>query len=248
MQVLFDSQPVRPAATELRAQQVILWSTPVVALVLLVLFVVFPGFFPPMSPNMSAAEVGRFYEDNTALIRFSQVGFNLCGVLIVPFFVLIMGQMLRMKGQTQIFAYSYLTSVVAGVTLFALSNIFFAVAAFRPERDDELVRVLDDMAWIIFIAPIGMLLAQFLLLALAVRFDTSEQPIFPKWVAPYSVLTALAMAPSAGAAVFRDGPLAWDGFLSFWLRNGAFALFVVVMFFVVRAAMARQAREAEETS
>jgi hypothetical protein len=60
-------------------------------------------------------------------------------------------------------------------------------------------------------------------------------------VAPYSVLTALAMAPSAGAAVFRDGPLAWDGFVSFWLRNGAFALFVVVMFFVLRRAVLRQA-------
>lgn len=31
--------------------------------------------------------------------------------------------------------------------------------------------------------------------------------------------------------------------MSFWLRNGAFALFVVVMFFVLRAALQRQAVE-----
>jgi hypothetical protein len=49
------------------------------------------------------------------------------------------------------------------------------------------------------------------------------------------------MLPSACAAVVRDGPLAWDGLVSFWLRNGAFALFAVVMFFVLRAALRRQA-------
>lgn len=242
MQTLTEDEE-QSTATNLRAQQVILWSTPVVALVLLALFVAFPGFFPPMSPNMTATEVAQFYADNTPLIRFSMVGFNLCGVMIVPFFVLIMGQMLRMRGQSHIFAFSYLTAIVAGVTLFALSNIFFAVAAFRADRGAELVQVLNDLAWIVFIAPIGMLVAQFVLLALAVYFDEKPQPIFPKWVSPYALLTALAMAPSAGAAVFRDGPLAWDGFVSFWLRNGAFALFVAVMFFLVRSALRRQIQQ-----
>ncbi|MBH0777872.1 hypothetical protein [Nocardia bovistercoris] len=241
-------QAERTDDTNLRAQQTILWSTPVVAAALLALFVAFPGFFPPMSPNATAAEVARFYGENTAMIRFSMVGFNLCGVLIVPFFVLIVGQMMRMRGQSHIFAFSYLTSVVAGVTLFALSNIFFGVAAFRTDRDPEILRALNDLAWITFIAPIGMLVAQFVLLALAVLFDDPERPVFPRWVAPYSILTALAMAPSAGAAVFRDGPLAWDGFVSFWLRNIAFALFVAVMFVQVRAALRRQADEAGAVS
>jgi hypothetical protein len=42
MQVLLDGEN-RSAATNLRAQQVILWSTPVVAAALLVLFAAFPG-------------------------------------------------------------------------------------------------------------------------------------------------------------------------------------------------------------
>lgn len=51
------------------------------------------------------------------------------------------------------------------------------------------------------------------------------------------------MAPAAGAAAFPDGPLAWDGAVSFWLRNGAFVSFVVVMFFVLRTTLRRQAAE-----
>lgn len=241
MQVLAEKE--EPSASGLRAQQVVLWSAPAVALVLLVLFAAFPGFLPPMSPEMSAARVGAFYRDETPLIRLSMVGFNLFGILIVPFFVLIMAQMQRMKGQSHIYAFSYLAAVVAGATLFALSNIFFATAAFRPDRGDELIQVLNDLAWIVFIAPIGMLVAQFALLALAVYADDRSDPVFPRWVGHHAVFTALAMAPSAAAAVFRDGPLAWDGLVSFWLRNGAFALFTVVMFFVLRTALRRQAEQ-----
>ncbi|MQY22516.1 hypothetical protein [Nocardia macrotermitis] len=242
MQVLLEDEN-RSAATNLRAQQVILWSTPVVAAVLLVLLAAFPGFFPPMSPNLTATQVAEFYRDHTAMIRFSMVGFNLCGILIVPFFVLILARMQRMRGQSHIFAFSYLAAVVAGATLFALSDIFFGVAAFRPDRSADLIQLLNDLAWIFFIAPIGMLVAQFVLLALAIYFDDVRDPVFPRWVAHYSLVTAVLMAPSAGAAVFRNGPLAWNGVVSFWLRNIAFAVFVVVMFFVLRASYRREARE-----
>ncbi|WP_067899854.1 hypothetical protein [Nocardia vaccinii] len=241
MRVLLEDEK-RSAATDLRAQQVILRSTPAVAAVLLVLFAAFPGFFPPMSPNMTATQVADFYRDHTAMIRLSMVGFNLCGILIVPFFVLILARMQRMRGQTHIFAFSYLSAVVAGATLFALSDILFGVAAFRTDRSADLIQLLNDLAWIFFIAPIGMLVAQFVLLALAIYFDDARDPVFPRWVAHYSLVTAVLMAPSAGAAVFRDGPLAWNGAVSFWLRNIAFAAFVVVMFFVLRSSYRREAR------
>jgi hypothetical protein len=239
MQVIAEVEDT-PEATEFRAQLVLLWSGPVIAVVLLALFVAFPGFFPPMSPSWSADRVAQFYDEHRAWIRLSMVGFNLCGIMIVPFLVLILAQMKRMATQSHVFAYSYLAAVVSGATLFALSNIFFAVAAFRPSRDPELVMALNDLAWFVFIAPVGMLVAQFALLAMAVYFDRGPNPIFPRWVAHFSVFTAVAMAPSAFSTVFMTGPLAWDGFISFWVRNGAFALFVLVMFFVLRKALYRQ--------
>jgi hypothetical protein len=103
--------------------------------------------------------------------------------------------------------------------------------------------LLNDMAWMIFIAPVGAFVAMNLLLGLAVYFDDGPDPVFPRWVGHYAVGTGLAMAPAVGAAVFATGPLAWNGAISFWLRNGAFTLFVVVMFFVLRNVLHRQAVE-----
>jgi hypothetical protein len=155
-------------------------------------------------------------------------------------------QMKRMATQSHVFAYCFLTAAVSGATIFALANIFFLVAAFRPERNPELIMLLNDMAWIVFIAPVGMIVGQNLLLGLAVYFDTGNSnpnPVFPRWVGHFSIATAVAIAPAALAGAFRTGPLAWDGLISFWLRNGAYAAFVVVMFFVLRAALHRQAVE-----
>ena len=225
------------------AQSICLWLTAVFGAVLLVAFVLFPGFFPPMSPDSSAEEVAKFYADNTTMIRTSMIIFDLCGVMLVPFFMVVVHQMRRIGTPSQVFAFGYLSAAVSGATLFALSNLFWLIAAFRPERDPDLILLLNDLAWISFTVPVGTIVAQNLCLALAVYLDRSHEPVFPRWVAPFNLAVAAAILPSAGAALFRSGPLAWNGAVSFWLRVTAYATYIVVMFFVLRAAVRREGTE-----
>jgi len=112
MQILEQVQD-SPTAGNIKAQWVSLWTGPAVGAVLLVAAIAFPGFWPPMSPTLTADQVTAFYADHTAWIRASQVTFNLCGILIVPFLSLIVVQMKRMR-QTHVFAYCYLTAMVSG--------------------------------------------------------------------------------------------------------------------------------------
>lgn len=232
-----------PAAANIRTQVISLWTAPVFGAVLLIAFVAFPGFRPPMSPQLSADQVAAFYADHTAMIRFSMITYNLCAIMLLPFFMVIVVQMKRMATQSHVLAYCYLTATVSGATIFALADIFYLVAAFRPDRNPELLLLLNDLAWITLVAPVGMVVAQNLLLGAAVYVDThgAGTPVFPRWVGHFAVATGLAMAPAAAAAVARTGPLAWDGTVSFWLRCGAFGTFVAVMFFALRATLHRQA-------
>ena len=228
---------------DLRPQWISLWLVPVFAAILLLAFVAFPGFLPPMSPEMTADQVADFYAKNTTMIRFSMIVFNLCAIMLIPFFMVIAVQMKRMSLPSHVLAYSYLAAAATGATLFAIADIFWLIAAYRPGRDPQLILLLNDMAWLIFIAPVGAFVVQSLCLALAVYLDDGPQPIFPRWVAYFSVLTAVAMTPAVCAVIFKSGPLAWDGVISFWLRIGAFTLNIAVMFFVVRAAISRQAAQ-----
>ena len=195
MQILAEAEEL-PQATNIKTQLVALWISAASALILLIAFIAFPGFWPPMSPQLTADQVASFYRNHTAWIRFSMVTFNLCGIMLLPFFCVIVVQMKRMATQSQAFAYCYLSAVVSGATLFALADIFYAVAVFRPERDPDLIMLLNDLGWMVFIAPVGMIVAQNLMLALAVYHDNAAQP----------GVSALGR-PSVVADPVRDGPL-----------------------------------------
>ena len=83
MQILAEAED-QPKAANIKTQLVSLWTAPVFGLVYLVAFVAFPGFFPPMSPQMTAEQVAAFYADNAAMIRFSMITYDLCGVMLLP--------------------------------------------------------------------------------------------------------------------------------------------------------------------
>jgi hypothetical protein len=112
MQILAEAEDL-PKTANIKAQLLSLWTAPVFGVILLIAFVAFPGFFPPMSPDMTADQVAAFYRDNTAMIRFSMITFNLCGIMLLPMFMVIVVQMKRMATQSHVFAYCYLTAAVS---------------------------------------------------------------------------------------------------------------------------------------
>jgi hypothetical protein len=237
------SGPSRGDRPTLDAQSVSLWLSVLFGALLLIAFVLFPGFFPPMSPGLNAREVADFYSRHTTMIRTSMIIFNLCGIMLTPFFMVIVYQMKRMATPTQVLGYCYLSAAATGATLFAIADLFWLIAAFRPDRDPQQIMLLNDLAWITFTAPVGMIIAQSLCLGLAVLLDDQPRPIFPRWVAYFSFGVALVIAPSVCAAVVQSGPLAWNGVVSFWLRIISYGLFLVVMFFVLRSAIQRERTE-----
>ena len=125
----------------------------------------------------------------------------------------------------------------------ALADVAWLIAAFRPERNPQLIMLLNDLAWMAFITPVGFIIAQNFCLALGIYMDAQPKPVFPRWVGHFNIVTALMMAPAAFALMHMHGPLAWDGILSFWVRVGTYGLYVAVMFVVVRSAINRQALE-----
>jgi len=228
-------------------QLICLWLVPVLGVLYLVAFANFPGFHSPLSPAMTADQVAAFYRENTTAIRGSMILFNILGVSLVPFFMVIVVQMLRMVNSSTTFAYSYLCAAVSGVTMFALADVTWLLAAFRPERDPQLIQLLNDLAWFFLITPVGFIIVQNLCLSLSVYLDARSRPVFPRWVAHFNIGTALLMAPGALAIMNKAGPLAWDGALAYSLRLGTFAVYVAVMFFVTRSAIHQQIREEKTT-
>jgi len=236
------AESARPALRRIDGELILWWTLPAVAIIWASAFVLFPGFTPPMSPTMSAEQVASFYRDphNLSRIRASMILFNWFCVGLIPVLILIVMQIRRMAHRTPIFSYCMLGCVAGGPTLFLTANICWLLAGFRPERSPELTQMFNDLAWITFTSQVPFLIAQSVILALAIYVDDQPRPVFPRWVAHFNLLVAAALVPAAFVALSLSGPLAWDGALSFWLKNIAIAVWIVVMGAVLGQAIRRE--------
>lgn len=226
---------------------ILLWTLPALGIIWLAAFLLFPGFVQPMSPAMSADEVAAFYRDpeNLPRIRYSMILFNWFSVGLIPLLALIVLQIRRMAHRTPIFSYTMLACAAAGPTLFLVANLFWLLAAFRPERPAEQIQMFNDLAWVTFTSQVPYLIAQSVIFALAIYLDRQPRPVFKRWVAHFNLLIAATLVPSAFVGLALSGVLAWDGLLSFWLRNIAIGVWIVVTGFVLGGAIYRQRAEEE---
>jgi hypothetical protein len=223
-------------------QRICLWLVPVFGIVLAIAFCT-AGFLPPPSPTLSAEAVAAFYRDNLTQIRAGMITANLFGIMFIPFFMVIVVQMLRMANGSRAFAYAYLSGVASSGSIFLLAILCCSMAAFRPERDPQFTLMLNDLACMAFVSPVGFVIWQNMFLAGAIYLDGGAKPVFPRWVAHFNVATALMMIPGAFSLMYKEGPLAWDGSLAFGLHFSGFAVYLAVMFFAVRAALNQQESE-----
>ncbi|HKT04306.1 MAG TPA: hypothetical protein VJT31_32680 [Rugosimonospora sp.] len=228
-----DSLHLTGSAATRRAdgELILFWTLPALAAVWISAFFLFPGFVHPMSPTMTAAQVAAFYRepDNLSRIRYSMILFNWFCMGLIPVLMLIVMQMRRMAHRTPVLSYCMLGCAAGGPTLFLIANLFWLIAAFRPDRDPQLTQLLNDLAWVTFTTAVPFLIGQSVILALAIYLDRQPTPVFRPWVAHFNLLVAAALAPAAFVGLALHGPMAWNGLLPFWVKNTAVAAWIVVM-------------------
>jgi hypothetical protein len=166
--------------------------------------------------------------------------FNWFCVGLIPIVMLIAMQVRRMGHRTPILSYCLISCAAGGPALFLMGNLFWLIAAFRPQRPAELTVLFNDLAWITFTAGVPFLIAQSVLLAVAIHLDRRPDPVFGRWVAYFNILVAAALVPAAFTGLAVRGPLAWDGLLSFWVKNIAVGAWIVVMAVVLHQAIRRE--------
>lgn len=232
---------------------IVFWTLPVLAVIWVSAFFLFPGFTHPMSPAMTARQVASFYRDpsNRAGVRYSMILFNWFGLGLIPMLSLIVMQVKRMAHRTPVLSYCLLGCAAGGPTVYLVADLFWLLAAFDPGRPAQLTLLFNDLAWMFFTTAVPFLIGQNLIIALAVFLDDPRDPVFGRWVAWFNVGIAACLVPAAFTGLAMSGPLAWNGLLSFWLKNAAIAVWIVVMTVALgrnihrqRAADEAKAREA----
>ena len=217
------------------------WSGIAFAILFTVGFWPISHFMPPPSPTMSAAEVASMYSANTNQIRFGLLVMMGASGLILPFTAAIAAQMKRMEDAPSVLTYLQLASGALGAVFFIVPCVLWSVAAFRPERTPELIQLMNDAGWMLFLMPFTTFIVQNFAIGIAVLGDKSAQPVLPRWLGFFNFWVAVLFVPGGLLTFFKTGPFAWNGLMAFWVPFVVFFTWYIMMFVFMRKGIFAQA-------
>jgi hypothetical protein len=225
-----------------RAQLVCAWTGVVATFVMFLAMWALMHFLPPLPPSLSPAELGAIYRANATGILTGGILLMLAASLYMPFFAALALQLEWMERPSKLWTYSFLASTLLGFVPLLIAEMLFSTAAYRPERSDELIGLMSDLGFIVFVGPALPGTVQMLSVAFAALGDRNPQPVFPRWAGFVAVWTAVLTIPGALITLFKGGPFAWNGVLAFWIAAFAFGVWVMVCFWSMRRALLREIR------
>jgi hypothetical protein len=222
------------------SQRLCVWSGVLFTALFFVGFGLIARYIPPPAPTRAAADLASFYRDNANAIRTGMILSMYALAFFVPFAAAISVQLKRIEGEHTPLTYAQLGIGCTLPVAFFPALYYFQVAAYRPERSQEAIQTLNDMGWLPFTGIIYAIFVQNLVIGVAVLSDRRAQPVYPRWYGYFCLWTALLYCPASLDVFFQNGPLAWNGLLSWWLSLVAFFAWIVVTVVVTLQAIGRQ--------
>lgn len=232
------------AALSARIQRVCAWCGPAFIVLLFGGWGFMGGLFPVIPPDASAADVAARYATEADLHRVGLI-LGMVGVFLsLPFFFVLSVQMRRAERGVPLLAGLQLVSGLLVTVVLMIPMLLFIGTSFRPERDPEVTRTLNEISYLMLILPWPPIIGQLLALATCAWTDRRERPVFPRWTGYYQLWVAVLLTPATLILFFDDGPFAWNGILGFYVPAAVFGTWYLVMTWLLLRAIAREQEEA----
>ena len=216
-------------------QLMLTWASPVFVVTFCIGVWFVAGFVPPHLPTAGADEIAAFYQTDPLRIRTGLLITMFAATVWIPWAAVLSAQLKRM--QQFALADVQFGCGIATSCFVILPVMIWWTAAFRPDRDPELLLMLNDFAFLNFVGMVPAAFMQITCVGLATLADKSAILVFPRWVGYYNIWTALLTLTGGLVVFFKVGPFAWNGVLAFWLPMVVYGIWYPLMFFVVRRAI-----------
>jgi hypothetical protein len=208
-------------------------------------FVGFAHFVPPTSPTLSRTALVEFYAHNRLGIEIGQLIALVSSAFMLVWPGAVSAQMARIEpGPLPMLSLMQYGAAVVLALLFMLCSLIWCIAAYRPDLNPDILRMLHDAGWLIFVMAYPEYLVQLGCIAAVGFADRRPCPFLPRWACYATLLTAF-VGIAGGFSIFcQTGPFAWDGSLGFWLPVAFFLCWMMfIMLPCTLRAIARQEAE-----
>lgn len=201
------------------------------------------GFIPPPSPGLSAADVATLYAENHFRIRIGLLIATLGSALLALWVAAVSVQMRRIEGRHSVLAFAQMVAGACLILEFLFPLLVWQTAAYRNDREPAIVQTLNDLGWLPFLGIACTAVLQGVVIGLLILRDKRQDPLFPRWGGYFNIWVVLMFAPASCVVLFHEGPLAWNGLISWWLALVTYFVWMLGLTWMLLRAIDRQERD-----
>ncbi|KAM7200724.1 hypothetical protein V8F20_005226 [Naviculisporaceae sp. PSN 640] len=192
-----------------------------------------PVFLPPIPPSWDAERTTQYYRDHHSAVQFSAIGAVIGGTCYSLSTAIFASYIARIPNISRTNVYVQLGTGICNSLIFVLGGIVLATLDYRLDRNPEITQALSDFFWITWMFPTPVLQAQVMSLAWAALSDrrSKRECAFPRWLGVFNILFCIAAIPVYALHTVYEGPLAWNGAISFWFIVGGWGFMSAVEYY-----------------
>ena len=212
------------------AMKIFLWAGVVLVINLFIAQHIIIGFVPPPSPQLSADQIAEIFRANKDRITIGCimqcVTWSFYGLWATPMVMFIR----QTERSWPMFTYASLINLGCCSVFFILVPMTWAVIAFRAdELPPVIIQIMNDWVWFDWLYTWPPYSVWMFILSAAILLDRNVPTIYPRWVGYFNMWSGILIIPACTIGLFKRGPFAYDGFISFWLAAVVFFGWMVVM-------------------
>jgi uncharacterized membrane protein (DUF441 family) len=224
----------RPLRAGKRDVWLVFWIVPAFYTAFGVIFFALARVMPPPRPDVTTDQMVHFFHAHALTI---QIGFGVLVLIVGGAGVAngVVGYHMKRMTVGSVMAYGYIGAMSVGALPGCLLVAFcFLTAAYRPDRDPQVLALLYDLGLLSYVGSLGCFSAGYFAFAVAILYDKNE--IFPKWLAYVSIWQIVTEIMAVPVFISKAGPFAWNGSIAFWLGVVVFGFWLsCVIVFLMKA-------------
>lgn len=193
-------------------------------------------FFPPPSPAMNSDEVFQMFSDSRNGIRIAMVLVMISACFYMMLTTVTAHYVSIVEGRVGVLTLLIALAGSLNLLAFCIPAIIWLAASFRVESAPEIIQMVHDMGWLMFLGLAAPTMVLMFATAIASFVDDRAQPLFPRWYGYFNFWALTMFLPGQLIFFFQEGVFAWDGLVGFWLPAADFFIqFLMTAYFVWRA-------------
>ena len=197
------------------------------------------GFLPSQPPSWAPAQIAAIYLGDMWRIRIGMMLALVGSMLYVPWTAILAKLVMRVEGKAGVLTFCQIIAGTCNVLLTAYPTGYWMLGSFRPDRNSELIQLINDISWTQFLGVITPFYFVPISIAIAAFLDKDPEPLIPRWVGWFNVWFELTLLPLVVIFWFQHGPFAWNGLFGFYLPFFIFFVWFFVMTWTLRRAAHR---------